>query len=518
MKPVKKIDKNEFFREATLRICGTFEIEKALWNCFKYISKFIKVDRAYLHYFKPEEKCGIIFAMADHDKGERVNIKSFPPPDIWRIMQSGDMPEQLLFNRANEDPMGSYMLSATGIHEKCSIIVTRLTVDDKWLGGVTFGTFGWDQYGNEDLHLLKLLRAPFTIALSNSKRYYELLELKNLLAEDNKYLQDELHKQKSDEIIGHDFGLNTVMQQVHQVAPLSSPVLLMGETGVGKEVIANAIHTLSTRKDGQMITVNCGAIPETLIDSELFGHEKGAFTGAIERKRGRFERANKGTIFLDEIGELPMEAQIRFLRVLQEKNFEPLGSDRIIKSDVRVIAATHRNLEKMIKEGRFRKDLYFRLKVFPIHIPPLRERKMDVPALVQHFILKKYKEMGLKNFPVLANNAIERLNAYDWPGNVRELENAVERALIISRGKPLRFDDLIIPAAGSNTENFKIPDRQPVLLNEVISRHIRNVLNLTKGKVGGNGGGAELMGINPATLRHKMRKLSIPFGRNANYP
>jgi len=518
MKRGKKIDENEFFREAALRICGTFEIEKALWNCFKYISKFIKVDRAYLHYFKPEEKCGIIFARADHDRGQRVNIKSFPPPDIWRIMKSGEMPEQLLFNRADEDPMGSYMLSAVGMHEKCSLIVTRLTVDDKWLGGVSFGAIGWDHYDNEDLHLLKLLRAPFTIALSNSKRYYELLELKNLLAEDNKYLQDELRKQKNDEIIGHDFGLNTVMQQVYQVAPLSSPVLLLGETGVGKEVLANAIHKLSTRKDGPMITVNCGAIPETLIDSELFGHEKGAFTGAIARKRGRFERANKGTIFLDEIGELPMEAQIRFLRVLQEKNFEPVGSDRIIKSDIRVIAATHRNLEKLIKDERFRNDLYFRLKVFPINIPSLRERKMDIPALVQHFILKKYKEMGLKKFPVLANNAIERLNSYDWPGNVRELENAVERALIISRGKPLRFDDLIIPAAGSNTENLEISDRQPVLLDELVSRHIRNALNLTKGKVGGTGGAAELIGINPATLRHRMRKLGIPFGRDVNYP
>ncbi|MCD4720127.1 MAG: sigma 54-interacting transcriptional regulator, partial [Desulfobacula sp.] len=234
-------------------------------------------------------------------------------------------------------------------------------------------------------------------------------------------------------------------------------------------------------------------------------------------KRGRFERANKGTIFLDEIGELPMEAQIRFLRVLQEKSFEPVGSDKTIKSDTRVIAATHQNLEKMIKEKRFRNDLYFRLKIFPIYIPPLRERKMDIPALVQHFILKKYKEMGLKNFPVLSNNAIERLSAYDWPGNVRELENTVERALIISRGKPLRFDDLVTPADTSNTENFEISDRQPVLLDEVISRHIRNVLNQTKGKVGGTNGAAELMGINPATLRHKMRKLCIPFGRDINY-
>jgi len=518
MKRIKKIDKNEFFREATLRICGTFEIEKALWNCFKYISKFIKVDKVCLHYFIPEKKYGIIFAMADHDGGQRVNIKAVPLPDVSRKMNNDGMPEQLLFNRANEDPMGSFMLNAAGIHEKCSLIVTRLIVDDKWLGGVSFGAFGWDHYDDEDLHLLKLLKAPFTIALSNSKRYYELLELKNLLADDNKYLQNELYKQKSDEIIGHDFGLSTVMQQVNQVAPLSSPVLLLGETGVGKEVIANAIHKLSTRKDGPMIKVNCGAIPETLIDSELFGHEKGAFTGAIERKRGRFERANKGTIFLDEIGELPMEAQIRFLEVLQEKNFEPVGSDRIIKSDIRVIAATHRNLERMIKESRFRKDLYFRLKVFPIHIPPLRERKMDIPALVQHFILKKYKAMGLKNIPILANNAIERLDSYDWPGNVRELENTVERALIISRGRPLQFDDLIIPTARSNTENFNISDRKPVLLDELISRHIRNVLNLTKGKVGGTGGAAKLMGINPATLRHKMRKLGIPFGRDVNYP
>lgn len=176
MKHDEKIDENEFFLEATLRICGTFEIEKALWNCFKYISKFIKVDRAYLHYFKPEEKCGIIFARADHDRGERVNIKSVPPPDRWRLLESGDIPEQLLFNRANEDPMGSFMLSAAGINEKCSLIVTKLTVDDKWLGGISFGAFGWDRYGDKDLHILKLLRAPFTIALSNSKRYYELLE------------------------------------------------------------------------------------------------------------------------------------------------------------------------------------------------------------------------------------------------------------------------------------------------------------------------------------------------------
>ena len=216
----------------------------------------------------------------------------------------------------------------------------------------------------------------------------------------------------------------------------------MGETGVGKEVIANAIHNLSLRSNGPFIRVNCGAIPPTLMDSELFGHEKGAFTGALFQKRGRFERADGGTIFLDEIGELPLEAQVRLLRVLQEKEIERVGGTETIQVDIRVIAATHRNLDQMLAEGRFREDIYFRLRVFPIAIPPLRLRPEDIPVLVQHFIQKKCREMKTVKIPSLAPGALDRLMLYNWPGNVRELENAVERELIVNKGSLLSFDDL----------------------------------------------------------------------------
>ena len=363
-----------------------------------------------------------------------------------------------------------------------------------------------------------LLREPFAIALSNSLRYRELLELKELLVEDNRFLHSELRQVAGEDVIGADFGLKGVMEMVRQVAPLSSPVLLLGETGTGKEVIANAIHNLSQRNDGPFIKVNCGAIPENLMDSELFGHEKGAFTGALSRKRGRFERASGGTIFLDEVGELQPEAQVRLLRVLQDKEIERVGGTESIRVDIRVIAATHRDMEEMVKDGKLREDLYFRLKVFPINIPPLRDRKSDISSLVQHFMLNKSREMGLKGIPTLAPGALERLMAYNWPGNVRELENAMERALILSRGEPLVFSDLQAKlksepssghGAGSDSQG-----EEPMPLDEVVSRHIHKVLALTGGRVGGKKGAAYLLQINPSTLRKRMRRLGIPFGRN----
>jgi len=327
-----------------------------------------------------------------------------------------------------------------------------------------------------------------------------------------------------EEIIGADFGLRGVMEMVRQVAPLPSPVLLLGETGTGKEIIASAIHNLSLRKDGPFIKVNSGAIPETLLDSELFGHEKGAFTGALTQKRGRFERSNGGTIFLDEVGELHSEAQIRLLRVLQEKEIERVGGTEMIKVDIRVIAATNRNFETMIKEGKLREDLYFRLKVFPVVIPPLRHRKGDIPSLVQYFIQKKSREMRLNSISTLAPGALERLMAYDWPGNVRELENAVERALILSKGEPLSFNAFEVPI--KSEPHFKsraIPEPYPDFqieeslgLDEILSHHIRRVLKMTGGRVGGKKGAADLLQINPYTLRKKMKKLGIPFGRKAN--
>src|SRR5512136_2879197 len=281
-------------------------------------------------------------------------------------------------------------------------------------------------------------------------RHQEVIRLKDMLADDNRYLFNELRSASGDEIVGSDFGLKTVIEMVQQVAPLDSPVLLLGETGTGKEVIANAIHYSSPRKDGPFIKVNCGAIPETLIDSELFGHEKGAFTGAVSQRRGRFERADRGTIFLDEIGELPPQAQIRLLHVLQRKEIERVGGTSSIPVDIRIISATNRNLEEMIASGRFREDLWFRLNVFPIMIPPLRQRKEDIPALVHHFIDRKSVELKLTEKTALAPGAVDRLIAYDWPGNVRELENIIERALIQHQGGMLSFETLLSQAASGD--------------------------------------------------------------------
>jgi transcriptional regulator with GAF, ATPase, and Fis domain len=334
-----------------------------------------------------------------------------------------------------------------------------------------------------------------------------------MLADDNLYLHHELQRLSGDQIVGKELGLRKVMDMVRQVAPLNSPVLLLGETGVGKDVFANAIHNLSQRREGPFIKVDCGAIPETLIDSELFGHEKGAFTGAIAQKRGRFERALEGTIFLDEIGELPPQAQVRMLRVIQNREIERVGGTRFIPVDIRIIAATHRNLEQMVNNNQFREDLWFRLNVFPVRIPPLRERVEDIPALVNFFIEKKSKELRLSSPPDLSEGAIERLTDYFWPGNVRELENVIERALIMTRNSSLTFDSFILPSSGKRPPALNGNELDILNLDQVLKRHIRRVLELSKGKVHGPSGAAEMLGINPSTLRNRMNKLRIPYGR-----
>jgi transcriptional regulator with GAF, ATPase, and Fis domain len=297
------------------------------------------------------------------------------------------------------------------------------------------------------------------------------------------------------------------------VAPTDSPVLLTGETGVGKDVIANAIHLGSPRRDGPFIPVNCGAIPESLLDSELFGHEKGAFTGALSRKRGRFERADKGTILLDEIGEMPLDAQVRLLRVIQHREIERVGGTERIPVDIRIIAATNKELSTLVQTGRFREDLYYRIHVFPLVVPPLRLRVNDIPALVQHFIERKTKELKLGNAPILANGAIETLMAYHWPGNVRELENVIERAMILHRSDPLRFDDLGFSPAEQTAMAASPTEETALELDAIVKRHIQRVLEMTGGKIHGTGGAGELLGVNPNTLRYKMKKLGIPFGK-----
>ncbi|MBW2219975.1 MAG: sigma 54-interacting transcriptional regulator, partial [Deltaproteobacteria bacterium] len=457
-----------------------------------------------------------VLASATQEGGTIPDMKIPVPEEPEHIYKEAHAPEVFRVDCVECHPILKHVINHVG--KESSLLVMRLILDGRFLGSFSVQAKGKDRFTEDHARLIGLLNDPFAIALSNILRYREVLKLKDQLDDDYHYLQDEMRHIVGDEIIGANFGLKGVMELVNIVAPINSSVTLLGETGVGKELIANAIHSLSPRSDGPFIKVNCGAIPETLIDSELFGHEKGAFTGAIARKRGRFERADHGTVFLDEIGELPHKAQVRLLRVLQEKEFERVGGTDYVKVDIRVIAATHRNLEARVEDGRFREDLYFRLRVFPIEIPPLRDRKSDIPALVQHFMHTKNMELGLKGFPTLAQGAIERLMKYDFPGNVRELEHMVERELILNRGKPLQFHDFLISPGMHDLRPAKNTQGQKFDLDEVVSDHIRHVLDKTGGKVQGEKGAAALMGIKPNTLRYRMKKLGIPFSRGYGQP
>jgi transcriptional regulator with GAF, ATPase, and Fis domain len=370
-----------------------------------------------------------------------------------------------------------------------------------------------EKFTDDHARQLVLLKEPLVTAMSNTLRHREILRLGDLLADDNRYLHGELRRLSGDEIIGASFGLKGVMDKVRQVAALDSPVLLLGETGVGKDVVANAIHYSSTRKDGPFVNVNCGAIPDTLIDSELFGHEKGAFTGALSQRRGRFERAHNGTIFLDEIGELPLGAQVRLLKVLQSREIERVGGTKTISLDIRIIAATNRNLQEMVELNQFREDLWFRLNVFPIWIPPLRERRSDIPALLQHFIHQKAKELKLPAIPTLSPAAIDPLMDYHWPGNVRELQNIVERALILNPRGPISFEHFNIIRSQKAPQPVASSSGDIEELDQVISDHIRRALAKVDGKIHGPGGAAELLGMNASTLRNRMNKLGISYGR-----
>ncbi len=507
------VNREEFFRGATLRICGSLSIEKALFDLFSYLRQFIPVDRIFLSYQRPEELVLELVATAAEDGG-RLENRVFPgvPTQILKTIRSGDFVPVTLVNRPADHPWAEYLSGVFGWD--CSVIWLRLMVEGRRIGGVVVVANRPEAYTQEHADLLAVLNEPFAIALSNFLRYRELKELKDRLDDENRYLQQELRSLTETEVVGAEAGLKLVMEKVRWVAPLSTPVLVLGETGVGKEVIAKAIHNLSPRAKGPFVKVNCGSIPPTLMDSELFGHEKGAFTGASSRKYGWFERASGGTVFLDEVGELTQEAQVRLLRVLQDKEIERVGGAKPIKVDIRVIAATHRHLESLLRVGRFREDLYFRLNVFPIEIPPLRERIMDIPLLANHFALKKAYDLGLGKVPSFAPGELKRLQQYVWPGNVRELENAVERSIIVSHGEPLTFAH--VPASVTdNKQDSSSRVRQMASLDEITAEYISRVLVMVGGRIEGKRGAASILGVKPNTLRHRMRRLNIPFGRKA---
>jgi formate hydrogenlyase transcriptional activator len=389
---------------------------------------------------------------------------------------------------------------AEGFRSGCLLpLVSR----DRAVGVIFLGRLHENAFNQEDLEFLAQVAGQIAIAVYNALDYREVTESRERLAEERLYLSEEIRgRHNFEEIIGTSPELKHVLDEVQVVAPTESTVLILGETGTGKELIARAIHNLSQRSARAFVKVNCAAMPLGLLESELFGHEKGAFTGAIAKRTGRFEIAHKGTIFLDEIGDIPLELQPKLLRVLQEREFERLGSDKTQKVDVRLVAATNQDLAKMVDQKQFRSDLYYRLKVFPISLPPLRQRKEDISILVRHFVNKYARTMN-KKVDTIAPSVIEALQRYDWPGNVRELENFIERAVILSPGTALQAPLTELKratqpsAAGDGT------------LEETERAAILKVLQETRWVVGGPRGAAAKLGLRRTTLISKMQKLGI---------
>ena len=405
-------------------------------------------------------------------------------------------------------------------------------------------------FTDRDAELLVRLLEPFSVALENHLRLHELRTLREAAVAEKQTLLKRLgHSKKAEEtIVGAESGLQRVMQRVDMVASSDVPVLILGETGTGKEVISRAIHTRSRRSSGPFIRVNCGAIPNELIDSQLFGHERGSFTGADATRQGWFERADGGTLFLDEIGELPLAAQVRLLRVLQDAFIERVGGQNPIRVDVRIVAATHRDLSAMVRSGDFREDLWYRINVFPLQMPPLRDRPEDIAKLVRHFTARAAERFGLPYVEPSADDLLLMLQ-YRWPGNIRELAAVIDRAVILGEGQRLEIETALGIGKPAEPIAFKtnavdeqptfyevipeshggvsaLPARpiagqaaaEPLTLDEAMKRHIQSVLERVSGRIEGRGGAAELLGINPHTLRARMRKLGVQWaafrGRN----
>ena len=394
------------------------------------------------------------------------------------------------------------LLLAEGIQAMCSV---PLAVRDRRLGALCIGRLGGEPFSVADAELLAAVAKQVAFPVDNALAFQEIAELKDKLAAEKVYLEDEIRTEYDfEEIIGQSSALKRVLHQVETVAPTDAAVLIGGETGTGKELIARAIHQLSQRRERTFVKLNCAAIPTGLLESELFGHERGAFTGAIAQRVGRFELADRGTLFLDEVGDIPPELQPKLLRVLQEKEFERLGSTRTRQVDVRVIAATNRNLEEMVAAGTFRRDLYYRLNVFPVTIPPLRERPEDIAPLVHHFVQRFARRMN-KRIETVSADGMAALSRYTWPGNVRELENAIERAAILTNGPVLRvpaseFRARVIASPGDET--LEVTEREAIL----------RALHATNWVLGGPNGAAARLGLKRTTLQARMRKLGIRRG------
>ena len=488
-------------------------LDEAITNSLQKVAETLNLDRAvvWLRY-----EGGDDFRLAQWwardglpiDVSERVSIKSLFPY-LWSRLMAGEV---CSFSHASDIPDETTRSNVIRFGSKASTTV-GFSIDGRVAGCVTFSTAREEREWPQDVvGRLQLLSGVFANAIARQRgdralttALAEVKRLSEQLKAENSYLRGEVqHVIGSSPVVGQSPAIFQALELVAQVAPTDSSVLLLGETGTGKELFAAQVHELSARRDRLMVRVNCAAIPDTLLESELFGREKGAYTGALTRQTGRFELADKSTLFLDEIGDLPIEVQVKLLRVLEDRQIERLGSSRSIKVDVRIIAATHRNLEEMVADGTFREDLYYRLNVFPIRVPPLRERPGDIPLLVWRFVDEFSKRFG-KPITSIDKDSLAELQRHQWPGNVRELRNVVERAMIVAKpGGRLVIAVVPLvqaPAAPAAAKSSRLVD--------VEMAHMRGVLESCGWRIRGAGGAAERLGLKPSTLETRMAKLGI---------
>ena len=483
---VSKLDINELFRSASASIRSYFRNDfTGFWlidkqsNHLQCVVLDFPSGKGSLTEVLNSELSG-----SDHDK-LRAHV-----PELLSIEEIERLPARIVEK-----------LKAESI---ASMVIAPMVTAGGPLGVITMGSRQPDNFGQDDLDLLSQISTQIALAVDNAIAYGRVTEARDRLEEERLYLESEISSEHNfEDIVGKSAALRKVLDQVAIVAPTQSTALLHGETGTGKELFARAIHNLSPRRERTFVRLNCAAIPSGLVESELFGHEKGAFTGALMQKKGRFELADHGTLFLDEIGDISLELQPKLLRALQEHEFERLGSTKTIHVDVRLIAATHRDLDSMIRNNQFREDLFYRLNVFPIEIPPLRDRRKDIPLLVHYFVLRHSRQMQ-KRVKSVSKQAMEALVNADWPGNIRELENFIERCVIFTQGEELNVPYAELKkvsdrSAASAAPSFEQAERQAII----------DALIAASGKIAGKGGAAERLGLKRTTLQNKMNKLNI---------
>jgi formate hydrogenlyase transcriptional activator len=430
--------------------------------------------------------------------GLELPVHESPGGLVWQTQKPltvNDVTQEFRF------PKLMALLRENGIQSFC---VVPLTTAQCRLGAMGFGSLQRRTYQEADLKFMQQVAKQIAVAVENALGYKQIAELKERLSKEKLYLEEEIRTEYNfEEIIGESATLKKVLKQLEIVAPTDSTVLILGETGTGKELLARAIHNLSGRRERTFVKMNCAAIPTGLLESELFGHERGAFTGAIATKVGRFELADGGTLFLDEVGDIPLELQSKLLRVLQEQEFERLGSTKTLKMNVRVVAATNQDLADMVEKKEFRNDLYYRLNVFPLMTPPLRERREDIPVLVRYFAQKFARHLN-RSVERIPADTMDALTAYAWPGNIRELENLIERAVILSPGL-----DLMVPLSELKASHTPNHTAQVSTLESAEREHIVRALNATNWVIGGPAGAAVKLGMKRTTLQSKMQKLGV---------